>query len=139
METLPPAPCCHLHLQCFACLSAAFTSDKHHVTTFAAAEAATSHQKRCQKTDIHWIELPPLYLLEPAASCVCLIQVLIDVGAGNGFFSLAAAARGHRAVAFEMSNRSVASFEASIADNGFEKAIALHKASYSCPPVMPGL
>ena len=67
------------------------------------------------------------------------MQVLVDVGAGYGYFSLAAAARGHQAIAFEMSNLSVASFEASIAYNGFKKAIALHKASFSCIPALPGL
>jgi predicted RNA methylase len=36
--------------------------------------------------------------------------MLLDVGAGNGYFSLAAAARGHRAIAFELSNASLASF-----------------------------
>ncbi len=51
----------------------------------------------------------------------------MDIGAGNGYFSLAAAARGHRAIAFELSNNSLASFEASIAYNGFEKLITVHK------------
>ena len=56
-----------------------------------------------------------------------LQQVLLDVGAGNGYFSLAAAARGHRAIAFELSNASLASFEASVAYNGFGKLVTLHK------------
>ena len=51
----------------------------------------------------------------------------MDVGAGNGYFSLAAAARGHDVIAFELSNASLASFEASTAYNGFQKAITLHK------------
>jgi len=55
------------------------------------------------------------------------MQVLVDVGAGNGYFSLAAAARGHDVIAFELSNASVASFEASARYNGFQKAITLHK------------
>ena len=54
-------------------------------------------------------------------------QVLLDVGAGAGYFSLAAAARGHRAIAVELSSASLASFEASIAYNGFGKLITLHK------------
>ena len=57
-----------------------------------------------------------------------LVQVLVDVGAGVGYFSLAAAARGHQAIAFELSTKSVASFEASMDYNGFITAITLHKA-----------
>ena len=53
--------------------------------------------------------------------------MLLDVGAGNGYFSLAAAARGHDVIAFELSNTSLASFEASTKYNGFQKAITLHK------------
>lgn len=52
----------------------------------------------------------------------------VDVGAGLGFFSLAAASRGHRVVAFEASPRSVAAFRASIAHNAFEHAVELHEA-----------
>ena len=62
-----------------------------------------------------------------ATACALPDQVLLDVGAGAGDFSLAAAARGHRAIAFELSNASLASFEASIAYNGFGKLISLHK------------
>ncbi|CAL8471301.1 g10843 [Coccomyxa elongata] len=54
-------------------------------------------------------------------------RVLVDIGAGNGYFSLAAAARGHRVIAFELSNKSLASFEASVAYNGFDKMVTLHK------------
>lgn len=61
------------------------------------------------------------------------LQVLLDIGAGNGYFSLAAAARGHRAIAFELSNQSLASFEASIAYNGFQDKITIHKVLYSLP------
>ena len=57
-----------------------------------------------------------------------LVQVLVDVGAGVGYFSLAAAARSHQAIAFELSTKSVASFEASMDYNGFQKAITIHKA-----------
>ena len=39
-------------------------------------------------------------------------STLVDVGAGQGLFSLAAAARGHRVIAFETSGPSVASFHA---------------------------
>ena len=52
------------------------------------------------------------------------------MGAGNGYFSLAAAARGHDVIAFELSNASLTSFEASTAYNGFQKAITLHKVAF---------
>lgn len=55
--------------------------------------------------------------------------VLVDVGAGHGFFSLAAAARGHRVVAFEAAPASLAAMQASIAYNGFAPLITLHNAS----------
>ena len=55
------------------------------------------------------------------------MQVLLDIGAGQGLFSLAAAARGHRAIAFELSAKSIASMEASIAFNGFQDLVTLHK------------
>ncbi|KAF8068401.1 HOC1 [Scenedesmus sp. PABB004] len=51
--------------------------------------------------------------------------ILVDVGAGQGFFSLAAAARGHRVIAFEASPRSLAAFRASVAYNGFDRLITL--------------
>eukprot|EP00879_Flechtneria_rotunda_P004993 GHRR01005269.1.p1 GENE.GHRR01005269.1~~GHRR01005269.1.p1 ORF type:complete len:555 (+),score=253.61 GHRR01005269.1:3131-4795(+) len=54
--------------------------------------------------------------------------VLVDVGAGHGFFSLAAAARGHKVIAFESSPGSLAAFNASIANNGFGQLIQVHKA-----------
>ena len=54
-------------------------------------------------------------------------QVLFDVGAGLGFHSLAAAARGHKAIAFELSPASLTAFNASIAFNGFGKHITLHQ------------
>lgn len=55
--------------------------------------------------------------------------VLVDVGAGQGFFSLAAAARGHRVIAFEASPGSLAAFKASISYNGFEDLITVHSAA----------
>lgn len=54
--------------------------------------------------------------------------VLVDIGAGHGFFSLAAAARGHRVLAFETSPGSLAALKASIKYNGFEGFIDVHKA-----------
>lgn len=51
--------------------------------------------------------------------------VFVDVGAGQGFFSLAAAARGHRVVAFESSPASLAAFKASINYNGFQSLISI--------------
>jgi hypothetical protein len=49
----------------------------------------------------------------------------VDVGAGHGFFSLAAAARGHRVIAFETAPGSLAAFKASIAYNDFGSLIEL--------------
>lgn len=55
--------------------------------------------------------------------------VLVDVGAGQGFFSLAAAARGHRVIAFEASPVSLDAFRAGIAYNGFEGLISVRPAA----------
>lgn len=55
------------------------------------------------------------------------LQVLLDIGAGPGLFSLAAAARGHRAIAVEASPLGADPFQASISFNGFEKRIQLHR------------
>ncbi len=38
-------------------------------------------------------------------------RALVDVGAGLGYFALAAAARGHRVLAFESAPKSVAAFK----------------------------
>lgn len=57
------------------------------------------------------------------------VGVLVDVGAGQGFFSLAAAARGHRVIAFEVSPTSLAALEASITYNGFQDLITVHSAA----------
>ena len=56
--------------------------------------------------------------------------MLVDVGAGVGLTLLAAAlaARGHQAIAFELSTISVAFLKASMDYDGFKKAITLHKA-----------
>ena len=59
--------------------------------------------------------------------CLLLAQVLLDVGAGMGFHSLAAAARGHRVISVELSPTSLASLNASIAFNGFHKQITMHQ------------
>lgn len=58
---------------------------------------------------------------------------LVDVGAGYGFLTLAAAARGHRVHAFEMAPLSLEAFEASIAYNGFEHLVTLHKVPLGAP------
>lgn len=60
--------------------------------------------------------------------------VLVDVGAGHGFFSLAAAAGGHRVVAFETSPGSLAAFKASIAYNGFGSLIDLRSTVLGAAP-----
>lgn len=66
-------------------------------------------------------------------SCVshyaCVIKVLLDIGAGQGLFSLAAAARGHQALAFELSAKSLASFEASVAFSSLSHLLHVHKVS----------
>lgn len=54
---------------------------------------------------------------------------LADVGAGHGFFSLAAAARGRHVHAFEVSAASLAAFQASIRYNGFDGLINLRNVS----------
>ena len=59
--------------------------------------------------------------------------MLLDIGAGIGYYSLAAAARGHRVIAAELSPTSTASIEASIKYTGFGKAITLHNVSPICP------
>ena len=50
-----------------------------------------------------------------------------------GMFSLAAAARGHKAYAFEMSPKSLASLEASIEFNGFQHLITVQKVGHLLP------
>lgn len=52
---------------------------------------------------------------------------LLDIGAGIGFFSLAAAARGHDVESFEVSQMALAAFEKSRERNGFEDFIKIHK------------
>ena len=56
------------------------------------------------------------------------MQVLLDVGAGQGYLSLAAAARGRRAVAFETDPVALASLNASLAFNGFHNLVTVHQA-----------
>ncbi|KAG1680919.1 hypothetical protein FOA52_009878 [Chlamydomonas sp. UWO 241] len=50
-------------------------------------------------------------------------STLVDVGAGPGFFSLAAAARGHRALAFEGGSKSLSALKASVQYNGFDALV----------------
>ena len=71
-------------------------------------------------------ELVPLHHPPP-------LQVLLDIGAGMGMFSLAAAARGHKAYAFELSPKSLASLEASVEFNGFQHLITVHKVGHLLP------
>ncbi|QDZ23394.1 glycosyltransferase [Chloropicon primus] len=56
---------------------------------------------------------------------------LLDIGAGIGFFSLAAAARGHDVESFEVSNMSLKAFETSSKRNGFEDFIKIHRVALS--------
>ena len=51
----------------------------------------------------------------------------MDIGAGQGLFSLAAAARGHRVLAAEMSAKSIASMNAGIQFNGFQDIVAMRQ------------
>lgn len=53
--------------------------------------------------------------------------VLVDVGAGYGMITLAAAARGHHVHAFELGPGSLDALEASIERNGFGSLVQIHK------------
>lgn len=55
--------------------------------------------------------------------------VLVDVGAGQGFFSVAAAARGHRVLAFDTSAQRLQHIKASLDYNGFDDLVTLHHAA----------
>jgi hypothetical protein len=55
--------------------------------------------------------------------------LFVDVGAGQGFFSLAAAAKGHQVMAFEVSADSLGPFRASIEYNGFQGLVDLRNVS----------
>ena len=50
-----------------------------------------------------------------------------DVGAGYGLLTLAAAARGHRVVAFELGPHSLEALEGAVARNGFDHLVDLQK------------
>ena len=63
-------------------------------------------------------------------SCL-VVQVLLDIGAGQGLFSLAAAARGHKALAFELSAKSLASLEASVAFSSLHHLVDVHKVCFA--------
>lgn len=52
--------------------------------------------------------------------------VLVDVGAGYGLASLAAASRGHKVLAFEVGSKSLEAFKESISRNLFGDMISLH-------------
>ena len=62
------------------------------------------------------------------------MKVLLDIGAGQGLFSLAAAARGHQALAFELSAKSLASLEASVAFSSLSHLVHVHKVSLPSRP-----
>ena len=55
--------------------------------------------------------------------------MLLDVGAGQGYLALAAAARGHRSLAFEADPVALASLNASLAFNGFQHLVTVHQVS----------
>ena len=74
-------------------------------------------------------------LPQQAKGWACLnygVQVLVDVGAGMGYFSLAAAVRGHSVIAFELATRSLVSFAASMQHNNLSHAITLRQVSCGC-------
>lgn len=50
---------------------------------------------------------------------------LLDIGAGLGYFSLAAAARGHRVISYEWDDAATALLRASMAHNGFSDRMEL--------------
>ena len=50
----------------------------------------------------------------------------LDIGAGVGLYSLAAAARGHRVFASELAERSAALLAESVRANGFERLVTVH-------------
>ena len=52
--------------------------------------------------------------------------VFVDVGAGYGLASLAAASRGHKVIAFEVGSKSLEAFKESITRNSFEDMITVH-------------
>lgn len=53
--------------------------------------------------------------------------VFVEVGAGYGLTSLAAASRGHKVIAFEVGSKSLEAFQDSISRNGFQDLIKVHK------------
>ncbi len=60
-----------------------------------------------------------------ASNTIRSLQVLLDIGAGQGLFSLAAAARGHRAIALEASPLSADPLQVC-------KALMLLRLSFCC-------
>ncbi|KAK3248296.1 hypothetical protein CYMTET_42231 [Cymbomonas tetramitiformis] len=59
--------------------------------------------------------------------------VLIDVGSGLGYFSLAAAARGHHVHAFETRPSHLRALHGSLSRNGFNDLVKLHTAPLGVP------
>lgn len=91
------------------------------------------------------IDIDPNIVLQCAAGQSGQPPVVLDIGAGYGMFSLAAAARGLQVVAFEAAPLSAAALEASIAFNGFGSRLRLQKAALGvrqeaiCLDVSPSL
>ena len=65
--------------------------------------------------------------MPPTAVLPSQCPAAADVGAGYGLLSLAAAARGHRVHAFELGPASLEALEASLAHNGLEHLVRVHK------------
>lgn len=79
--------------------------------TAAATAAAARHQESSQQ---------PGATAQQPAQAAGLGSTFVDVGAGLGFFSLAAAARGHHVVALEASAHSRSAMQASLKYNGLQ-------------------
>ena len=58
-------------------------------------------------------------------------NIVVDVGANIGYFSLLAASMGQRVISFEPMNRNAAKFQASIDRNDFQEQISLYQNAIS--------
>lgn len=105
---------------CFACI-------------FAAPHPAP--QPLCPSQVSKGVPSPPL-VVDALIGALNLStkHTLVDIGSGLGYFSLAAAARGFKAIAFEASPRSLQPIVASIRFNGFQDRIRLYNVSLGARP-----
>jgi len=75
--------------------------------------------------------------ISPGEVSASAFQVLLDIGAGVGFYSLAAAAAGRSVEAFELGPKNLASLRASIAHNDFSDRISGPPAPPLLLPLLP--